>query len=79
MTKFKDVNDPGFIAVAGELRRWSKELLQTGRPPFPNAGSPAQIPPSQSPFGIGSQAPAANQTPGQEMGGGLYRGMQTAG
>ena len=27
MTKFKDATDPGFIAVAAELRRWSKPLL----------------------------------------------------
>lgn len=26
MTKFEGVDDPGFIAVAGELRRWCKEL-----------------------------------------------------
>jgi hypothetical protein len=26
MTKFDDLDDPAFIAVAGELRRWSKEL-----------------------------------------------------
>jgi hypothetical protein len=28
MTKFEGVDDPGFIAVAGELRRWTKELLK---------------------------------------------------
>ncbi|KAG9245258.1 hypothetical protein BJ878DRAFT_541478 [Calycina marina] len=26
MTKFNSVDDPGFIAVAGEIRRWTKEL-----------------------------------------------------
>ena len=26
MTKFEGEDDPGFVAVAGELRRWSKEL-----------------------------------------------------
>ena len=26
MTKFEDVDDPGFLAVAGELRRWCREL-----------------------------------------------------
>jgi hypothetical protein len=26
MTRFKHGDDPGFIAVAGELRRWVKEL-----------------------------------------------------
>lgn len=29
MTKFEDENDPGFIAVAGELRRWARELDQS--------------------------------------------------
>jgi len=29
MTKFEDENDPGFKAVAGELRRWVKELDQS--------------------------------------------------
>lgn len=29
MTKFEDENDPGFKAVAGELRRWVKELGQS--------------------------------------------------
>ena len=29
MTKFEDRNDPGFKAVAGELRRWVKELDQS--------------------------------------------------
>lgn len=26
MTKFEDASDPGFTAVAGELRRWVREL-----------------------------------------------------
>lgn len=26
MTKFEDVDDPGFLAIAGELRRWCREL-----------------------------------------------------
>ncbi|KAF2011165.1 hypothetical protein BU24DRAFT_454648 [Aaosphaeria arxii CBS 175.79] len=29
MTKFEGTNDPGFIAVAGELRRWVKELARS--------------------------------------------------
>lgn len=36
MTKFEDVNDPGFIAVAGELRRWAKELAQPTAPTLVN-------------------------------------------
>ena len=27
MTKFEDPSDPGFTAVAGELRRWVRELV----------------------------------------------------
>ena len=30
MTKFAGVGDPGFAAVAGELRRWTKELARLG-------------------------------------------------
>jgi hypothetical protein len=29
MTKFEDENDPGFKSVAGELRRWVKEMNQS--------------------------------------------------
>lgn len=43
MTKFEDVNDPGFTAVAGELRRWSKELAQSEGPPSTSVDEPAQI------------------------------------
>jgi hypothetical protein len=28
MTKFEDVDDAGFMAIAGELRRWVKVLAQ---------------------------------------------------
>lgn len=27
MTKFADPNDAGFVAVAGELRRWVREVM----------------------------------------------------
>jgi hypothetical protein len=30
MTKFEGMDDPGFLAVAGELRRWVKELARPG-------------------------------------------------
>ncbi|KAH0562800.1 hypothetical protein GP486_002572 [Trichoglossum hirsutum] len=35
MTKFEDAEDPGFVAVAGELRRWIKDLIKPEdvRPP----------------------------------------------
>lgn len=35
MTKFEDGDDPGFKAVAGELRRWVKRL---GQPKIFNNG-----------------------------------------
>ncbi|KAL5382184.1 hypothetical protein PMIN06_010645 [Paraphaeosphaeria minitans] len=30
MTKFEGVDDPGFVFVAGELRRWTRELARPG-------------------------------------------------
>ena len=51
MTKFEDVNDPGFIAVAGELRRWSKELVQSKGPTSTSVDKPAQISYSVSSLG----------------------------
>jgi len=30
MTKFEHEDEPGFIAIAGELRRWIKELTAPG-------------------------------------------------
>lgn len=32
MAKFGDANDPGFTAVAGELRRWSKDVAESMKP-----------------------------------------------
>lgn len=32
MTKFASEYEPGFLAVAGELRRWSKQLTQVAAP-----------------------------------------------
>jgi hypothetical protein len=29
MTKFEDVEDPGFVAVTGELRRWIKNISRS--------------------------------------------------
>jgi hypothetical protein len=33
MTKFDNEDDPGFIAVAGELRRWSLNVLNNAAVP----------------------------------------------
>lgn len=35
MTKFEHVDDPGFTAITGELRRWVKEMT-----PLSNASAP---------------------------------------
>lgn len=32
MTKFEDMNDPGLVAVAGELRRWIKQVVGAEKP-----------------------------------------------
>ena len=32
MSKFEDVDDPGFAAVVGELRRWTRELARSQKP-----------------------------------------------
>lgn len=63
MTKFEDVNDPGFIAVAGELRRWSKELAQSRGPTSTSVDKPAQISYSESPLGPGSDKGGLGQRP----------------
>ena len=31
MTKFEDKDDPGFVALAGELRRWIKTISEETR------------------------------------------------
>ena len=36
MTKFENAEDPGFKAVAGELRRWVKELARPGDATVPH-------------------------------------------
>lgn len=42
MTKFATVDDPGFLAVCGELRRWTKQLGKAATP----VGNP--LPPGSS-------------------------------
>ena len=37
MTRFEDENDSGFKAVAGELRRWVKQLIAPGDAKIPQA------------------------------------------
>ena len=37
MTRFEDGDDPGFKAVAGELRRWVKQLIAPSDAAMPEA------------------------------------------
>lgn len=39
MTKFEHAEDPGFTAIAGELRRWIKELTLPSNALTPGAES----------------------------------------
>ena len=48
MTKFENVDEPGFVAVAGELGRWCRELSLSGI-----GGGPA--------MGIGQQGQLVRQ------------------
>jgi uncharacterized protein len=55
MTKFKDADDSGFIAVAGEIRRWSKELAKA-------VGNPhTSIPDSTASRDVPLSSPSLNQ------------------
>jgi len=40
MTKFEDGDDSGFKAVAGELRRWVKQLIAPSDAGIPKAATP---------------------------------------
>lgn len=45
MTKFASVDDPGFLAVCGELRRWIKQLGKAVTPDgnlVPRSGNASQ-------------------------------------
>jgi len=77
MTKFEYLNDPGFIAVAGELRRWIKELAAGQSSQVPTSAS--QIPFAALSLGAGGQSSnqGGNLEPG--MAGHFYQGMPTAG
>jgi len=37
MTKFEHIDDPGFTAIAGELRRWIKNLPVPSKMPAAGA------------------------------------------
>jgi hypothetical protein len=84
MTKFEDVNDPGFIAVAGELRRWSKELAQSAEPPA-SVDEPAQMSDSRSPLrpepitGSLGQRPHMNESSSTPIGQQRSQKMNTQG
>ena len=66
MTKFASSDDPGFLAVCGELRRWIKQIStaaardENPRPPGPRNVS------HDGPGGLGgpeSRAPSCMQNP----------------
>lgn len=59
MTRFEHVDDPGFIAVTGELRRWIKGL-STGDPVQPSATEClTEVPSMGVPVLSSSTSPAA--------------------
>ncbi len=39
MTRFEHGDDPGFTAIAGELRRWVKELVVSSNTGMPEAAA----------------------------------------
>ncbi|KAF1995240.1 hypothetical protein P154DRAFT_445974 [Amniculicola lignicola CBS 123094] len=43
MTKFDDLNHPGFISVAGELRRWSKAIAAAQLPQTSNVNASTSL------------------------------------
>ncbi len=45
MTKFEQGDDPGFTAVAGELRRWVKALSEPNNPQGPQGADKGGLPP----------------------------------
>jgi len=49
MTKFEDGDDSGFKAVAGELRRWVKQLIASSDARIPEA---AALPPQEADPGV---------------------------
>jgi hypothetical protein len=42
MTRFEYTDDPGFIAITGELRRWVKEMTALSNVSAPGAGRSEQ-------------------------------------
>jgi hypothetical protein len=74
MTKFEHVDDPGFVAIAGELRRCIKELSAAESSRSPDSASFSTL--SLGPGGV-NNSQGENPEPG--MAGHFYRGMPTAG
>ena len=72
MTKFRDTDDQGFIAVAGELRRWSKELDKaldephTLTPSAANRDVPLPGPPLNQTMASGTSESTQNTSPGEK-------------
>jgi len=61
MTKFEDTSDPGFTAVAGELRRWVRELVAPSDARAVAAATPQQEP-SRTPQSITARSSESRTT-----------------
>jgi hypothetical protein len=76
MTKFEDINDSGFISIAGELGRWSRELASAKAQSATNnqTQAPRLVP---SP-GAGANLGSLNQTAAPTLTGATYNGVSIA-
>jgi hypothetical protein len=43
MTKFESIDEPGFVAVTGELRRWCREISANTGNPITGIGQQEQV------------------------------------
>lgn len=51
MTKFTSPDDPGFLAVCGEMRRWIKEMVTEGDWKKASEGTTEPHPVTEQPVG----------------------------
>jgi hypothetical protein len=73
MTKFEDVEDPGFVAVAGELRRWIRNIARSESARQPRLGGED----SQRPFESEDTQGAERQVLRITQGGSHFHGPTT--
>jgi hypothetical protein len=75
MTKFEALDDPGFVAVAGELRRWVKELTKAENlTPFQSRAEGAEPRHASQETGASTQGRQALRI---TQGGSVYNGPTT--